>query len=181
MKKEIEVKARVRNKELLLTKLGKVGCVFGKEIVQEDAIFMEKELKGDHRKAMGRNVLRIRQQDGKNIFTLKRAEKDELVAIEKEFTFDNVDEMRGVLDLLGFKESVRVKKTRKKCKYGNLEICLDKVEGLGNFIEIEKITDEEPVQVQEELMNFLKSLGVQESDRVFIGYDRMMYNKKLSS
>jgi hypothetical protein len=46
------------------------------------------------------------------------------------------------LNLLNFKEVVRVVKKRKKTHYKDYEICLDEIENLGTFIEIEKIGNE---------------------------------------
>ena len=59
-----------------------------------------------------------------------------------------------------------------------MEICLDEVKDLGNFIEVEKITDEDPDKVQEELFRFLESVGVRREDRVVNGYDILMWRKQ---
>jgi len=55
-------------------------------------------------------------------------------------------------------------------------ICLDEVEGLGSFIEVEKTSAEDGEAIQEELFNFLESLGVKREDRVFKGYDTLKYD-----
>lgn len=51
-----------------------------------------------------------------------------------------------------------------------VNVCLDSVENLGDFIEIEKLTDEDDGErVQEELV--LVDLCVLREDRIFLGYD----------
>ena len=67
-----------------------------------------------------------------------------------------------------------------------MEIVLDKVEFLGEFMEVEKIvTSENPkdrTKTQAELFAFLETLGISKEDRVIDGkYDIMLYeiHKKL--
>lgn len=46
-----------------------------------------------------------------------------------------------------------------------MTLCLDEVEGLGAFIEIEKMTSENDVlAVQEELYLFLENIGITKKD-----------------
>jgi adenylate cyclase class IV len=51
------------------------------------------------------------------------------------------------------------------------------VERLGAFVELEKLTDDDadPVQVQEELMQVLESLGLSRKDQETRGYDTQIY------
>ena len=67
--------------------------------------------------------------------------------------------MRDILGLLGFEKIVEVHKTRRKMKYNDYEICVDDVHGMGNFIEVEKFSDEPGEKIQSELFNF-KGLGI---------------------
>ncbi len=54
----------------------------------------------------------------------------------------------------------RIKKRRRYFKHSEYEIALDKVEGLGTFIEVEKRGEYNP----QEILQFLKSLGVEGSE-----------------
>ena len=80
-----------------------------------------------------------------------------------------------MLVFLGFRPEVKVRKTRRKGNIGGYEICLDEVEGLGAFVELEKITEEEAGVVQGEMMKFLAGLGVDTSQRVVNGYDTLVW------
>ncbi len=83
--------------------------------------------------------------------------------------------MEDALVLLGYHKAISVYKNRTKAKYKDMEICLDEVDHLGSFIEVEKITEGDGDAVQEELFNFLETLGVKRDDRVINGYDTLMY------
>jgi len=79
--------------------------------------------------------------------------------------------------LLNYEQTVEVHKKRIKTSYKDYEICLDEVAGLGSFIEVEKMSDENGEKVQKELFDFLKTLGVSKEDRVFNGYDTLIWLK----
>ncbi len=179
MKAEIEVKAKVKDRERLMAKIGELGCALSEPIRQEDEIFVD--FSGpllNH--GSGKNILRIRRTADKAIFTLKRnREEDELDCIEKEVEISEAGTFKEILGYLGYREAIKVKKVRRKGIYGDYEICLDEVEGLGDFIEVEKMSEEDGKKIQEELMVFLRSLGVREEDRVFKGYDSLLEEKKL--
>jgi adenylate cyclase class 2 len=86
--------------------------------------------------------------------------------------------MAEIVLLMGYYEFNTVSKVRRKCRYKNYEICLDEVEELGNFIEVEKMSDEPSEVVQEELFTFLESLGISREDRATKGYDILLYQKQ---
>ncbi len=178
MKKEIEVKAKIKSIRDIIAKLKKIGCKMSKPITQDDIIFAN--YSGPFTKHHpGENILRIRTANGKILFTVKQSQKNELDAIEHETIVDDAKETRSIIELLGYKEEVRVSKTRIKTKYNGWEICVDDVRGLGKFMEVEELTDEKAdgEEVQEKLFCFLETLGVKRIDRVENGYDTLMYSK----
>lgn len=174
MKKEIEVKVSIENTDEVINKLEELGCVFSEPVVQEDTIFINYDrpfiefTPEDH-------FLRIRKTKGKAIFTYKQGE--EMNSIERETEIEDADQLEDILKFLGFRPEVRVKKVRRKANFKDYEICLDEVEGLGGFIELEKITDEDAGMVQSEMMEFLKEIGVNETERVMNGYDTLVWLK----
>lgn len=173
--KEIEVKAKVKDLKKLIKNLEKLGCELNNFFVQKDRIYLDKKILFPEIKRET-NVLRIREQGNKNIFTLKKNLENELVCIEHETVFENTFELEKILKCLGYYEAVRVNKKRRRCKLKEYEICLDEVENLGTFIEIEKFSKEDSLKVQEELREFLFSLGIDKNDIVTQGYDTLMYN-----
>lgn len=174
MHKEIEIKIRVKEFETFQNKLKGQGCVFTEPIAQDDMVFINYE--GDYTLfPEGANYLRIRQTKDKSFFTLKRGE--EMDSIERETVISDPNQMRDALLYMGYKEAVRVKKVRTKTNFEGYEICFDEVDGLGNFIEIEKITDEDTETVRKEMLDFLKNSGIDTTERVHNGYDTLMYLK----
>jgi adenylate cyclase, class 2 len=181
-RREIEIKAEVENLEDLVSKLESLGCKFSNAVKQADRIYIGN---GQGIPApRGTNVLRIREQDGKYLFTLKQAQTNQLDSLERETHIEDPKVMYDIFKLLGFYEVAMVTKVRRKTTYQEYEICIDQVEELGSFIEIEKVvetdyemSDEESMKVQEELMAVLTSFGVDPAKRVFTGYDNLMVAK----
>lgn len=182
MKKEVEVKVRVESLDGFMAKLTEQGFEIGESIRQDDMLFINYE--GDFLAfPEGANYLRIRQQkkgEGdaaveKSFFTLKRGE--EMATIERETEIANPASMRDALLYMGYREVVRVIKARRKAKHGEYEICIDDVEGLGKFIEVEKMTEQDPAVAQAELLALLETFGVDIKERVMNGYDTLMYKK----
>ena len=180
MRKEIEVKARVSDLSELIKKLESLGVAFSEPITQNDETFVDENY-GDYDKFQpGKNVLRIRENKGKFIFTLKQPQSNELDCFERETEITDPREFKEALLLMGYKPVVEIHKIRRKAKYKDYEICLDDVKELGAFVEVEKITDNEDAdKVQDELFNFLETLGVSKDNREIHGYDTLVYLKQL--
>lgn len=175
MHKEIEIKIRVVEFETFQNKLKELGCVFTDAVPQDDMVFINYE--GEYTLfPEGANYLRIRQTKDKSFFTLKRGE--EMNSIEREVEISDPIQMRDAILYMGYKEAVRVKKVRTKTNFKGYEICFDSVEGLGNFVEVEKITDEDTEKVRKEMLEFLEGFGLDTKERVHNGYDTLMYLKK---
>ena len=182
MRKEIEVKARVADLGELTKKLEAMGVVLSEPIIQNDQTFIDESYGSYDKFQPGRNILRIRENNGKFIFTIKQSQSNELDSIERETEIAEPEEFREALLLMGYKPAVEIHKVRRKAKYKDYEICLDEVKGLGSFVEVEKITDEKNAdEVQNKLFEFLESLGVKREDRVTNGYDTLIYLKQLKT
>lgn len=176
MKLEIEVKAKIRDFETIKNKLIEIGCVLSLPIIQDDYIYNKKGIdlyNNNH----GIPVLRIREQKGKIIFTLKKNRSNELDCIEKEVEVNDRNNLNDIIELLDYEYNVEVHKNRIKTNYKDYEICLDEVDGLGSYIEVEKMSDEDGEKVQNELFDFLQTLGVSKEDRVLNGYDTLIWMK----
>jgi adenylate cyclase, class 2 len=178
MRKEIEVKAKVENLNLIMEKLIDLGCDISEAKTQDDQIYVNFTTPFNDF-APGKNFLRIRKSGGKVMFTLKQPQLNELDCIEKEVEISSAEEMHDALLLMGYHLAVKVNKLRRKTNYNDCEICLDEVADLGTYIEIEKITsdEEDAEEVQKELFKFLETLGVSREDRVVNGYDTLIYLK----
>lgn len=176
MRKEIEVKAKVANLDTVAQKLLELGCILSEPLTQNDAIFVDGNYGSFDQFQPYKNLLRIRESNGKFLFTLKQPKSNQLDCIERETEILNPQEMKEALLLMGYHEVVQVHKVRTKTNYGDWEVCLDKVEGLGSFIEVEKICEDgDAEKVQNELFTFLQTLGIKPEDRIYEGYDTLVY------
>ena len=177
---EVEVKARLRDRESVTQKLLSLGCKFSEELHQVDYIFIP--IREDFPPPLTVPVLRVRKQNNKRFFTLKISQSSRQDCIEREFEISDGDKMIEVLGFIGYKRVPIVDKKRIKTNFNNIEIVLDDVKDLGEFIEAEKIVKSEDkesrIKTQEELFDFLRTLGVEKEDHVIDGkYDIMLYNK----
>lgn len=179
---EIEVKAVFHGTYVELTqKLASIGAQKAKTVMQSDTIFLPTGMKyGDL--IPGMPVMRIRNQDGRFIFGMKQKPKNESIGIEHETIVENADELTKILDAIGFQPALFVNKKRQEYRLDQVTICADEIEGLGVFIEVEKLVDDESKAESELaiLWDFLSTLGVKEEDKVKHGYDTLIYRKQLA-
>lgn len=178
MRKEIEVKAKVDNLDEIARALIGLGCIVSEPTEQHDIIFVEDDYGPFEQFQPKKNLLRIRESRGELLLTLKRPHTNQLDSIEHETKIDNSDETKEILNRMGYHEIITVDKIRRTANYNGIEICLDQIKGLGSFIEAEKISDGgDAKKIQNELFAFLESLGVKSEDRVYDGYDTLLYLK----
>lgn len=118
----------------------------------------------------------IRYEDNNNILTFKQILND-LEVIEFESLIGNPSEIAKMMPFLGFEEYVSISKIRMEGRLNNLSICLDKVDELGYFLEVEKIVEEskEREKAKKELQNFLLSLEINLEQICHKRYHTMLY------
>lgn len=174
---EVEIKAKLKNKNEILPKLEKLGCTIKKAKEQEDKIFIKKELK-NFDIPVGENVIRLRKEDDKNILKLKKKMADNKASVEIETLVEDEEAISRMLKEMGYKELVFIKKKRKRYSLGRIAICVDNVENLGDFIEVEIMTDENEEKKEEalkEIEAFLEKLDISKEDYENKRYDTLMY------
>lgn len=176
--KEIEIKARLKNPEEVIEKLKSLGCVFEDPITQRDVVYAENVGTLEIFRA-NKVFLRIRvKNNSKILFTLKKRGVNDLDSLEHEVEISSKEEMEQIIALIGYREAVQVNKIRTITHYNGCEICIDDVENLGTFIEMEKLTESgDSEKIQEELFKFFESLGISRTDRAVSGYDILMMQK----
>jgi len=176
--REIEVKLRARNLNEIEQNLIKRNCILSEPISQYDVIYSLKGSKNEFEKASeGDVIIRIRHMKDKAQLNLKQQRSSELDNLEYETEIKDYEQVHKMLETLGWHPVVEVRKIRRKGKLGEYEVCLDEVEKLGTFVELEKLTDDDvdPKVVKEELFNELESLGLSRKDEETRGYDTQIY------
>ena len=178
---KVEVKAHLKNRKEVIKKLRIFGCKFSKELHQVDYIFAPKGTPYPLL-PLGTTVLRVRKQNNVYFLTLKIPQSSHQDCVEREAEIKDGAMVVEIFKLMGWKNLPTVDKRRIKTKFKGIEIVLDKVKHLGEFIEAEKIVKhkkhEDRKKIQEELFNFLETLGISKKDRVIDGkYDIMLFEK----
>lgn len=170
---EIEAKAAIENKEEIKQRILEAGGKYIRVETQSDIYFAHPSR--DFTKTD--EALRIREAGNEYTLTYKGPKLDKLTKTreEIEIKLDDPVPMAGVLKMLGFMEVAPVVKTRSHYTLGDYQVALDEVEGLGHFIEIEKHADS---YKPEELVELLKSLGVEESKIERRSYLELLFEKQ---
>jgi adenylate cyclase class 2 len=171
---EIEIQVNIEDSKPLLIFLEK-NASFQKENHQIDEYFSP-----GHRNFIEirpiKEWLRLRDSDGKYSITYKNWYFDEnnkgSHCDEYETAIGDLNQLKKIFNVLDFKSVVTVDKLRKTWTYKDYEIDIDSVKGLGDFVEIEYIGNEDvdPKKVTEEMVNFLKEIGCGKIQRNYVGY-----------
>ena len=178
MDREVEVKVRLseNTRDILEKKFS-----FSVSVVQKDTVFTDPKTaeKYDQSK-LGAVFARIRNSGGKIIFTVKKPQTGELDCIEKETAIENPEQMKDAIEMMGYVEAVKIEKTRRLAKHEVYTLSLDEVVGLGSFLEVESLVDEDEdgEKVQKEIWEFLESIGLSKEDEEVRGYDTLIYLSK---
>lgn len=171
MAREIEIKCRLRDKAATLQAIEKLSVRLSEPKKQHDVVYAWPGVKDN---APGSIWLRIRtENDTKTIFTLKKQNIGSLDSIEHETEVADVKELGLIIQNLGYELYSDLTKIRQKGRYGNIEICVDEVPGLGSFIEAEMLMDEDADHdvVVAELWSFFEKIGLDRKDEEHEGYD----------
>lgn len=176
--REIEIKSRVDDLAGLESKLEALGVKMSEPIKQRDRVYGIPGVSGG-----GNNHspwLRIREESKDGVdtvyFTYKKRVTKDFDSMEYETVVADGDMLHNIIINIGFEPYSEVTKIRRKGKFGDIEVCVDQVEGLGSFIEVEKLSDElsDPEVVKAELWDLFGDLGIDEKTQVVHGYDVMI-------
>lgn len=181
--KEIEVKFKIADRDYDTVKGILEKHLTSKEKSQRDDVFLMPEQIGKPIIA-GSKIYRIRTVEvggiKKSLFTLKVQTEKPLVSDEYEFEIADAQTARKALLASGLQKRVTVQKTRIEGKIHQYNLCLDEVAGLGVFIEIELMLQDDDAdinKIQKDMPNLLKTLGLQ-GEICLIPYDTQLENLK---
>ena len=158
---EVEIKAKINNKEEIKKHLKDIGAKFIKNVRQVDKIYGHPNFLDENDMIIdGGIVPRIRAVNNKNTLEFKEIVR-EGGGFEIKSDLSNIDIGILFLKKLGFSEAFTIDKTRDYYTYNNFEICIDEVDKLGSYIEIEKIviTNDEKNQAREDCLNLMKEIA----------------------
>lgn len=174
---EIEIRAKINNIKDIEQNIIKFGAKLSKQREQIDKYFGEINLF----KKLGHSFLmRVRNEGDKKFLTYKGAKsKKDGIWEEYEFNIDDEVAAETMLEAMGLEKIIEVRKNRIEYKLDNLTICLDDIDGLGYFIEIESQDDDDINK--DKLKKFMKKLNIKENQIIHKGYVTMLLIKNNSS
>ncbi|PZG13523.1 class IV adenylate cyclase [Micromonospora craterilacus] len=158
---EVEVKYRVVDLAALEAALAARGIVLSAPVVQDDQAYARVGWEYGQSK-IGVPFARLRTERGRHLLTVKTPVANEQSCVEHETEVADRDQMDAAIQQMGFYPTVRIRKVRRTVALGLVSLCLDEVDGIGTFLEIERIigAGEAGEQVQAELDRFAVSLNV---------------------
>ena len=133
---EVEIKAYCDNTSELRERLYSIGADYIETRNEQDIYFNHPS------RDFGKTdeALRLRFVNGKCKVTYKgpKVSSETKARIEHETGIENTEVFLNILDALGFTKSGEITKVRELYVLKDMEITLDSIEGLGDFVEIEK-------------------------------------------
>jgi adenylate cyclase class 2 len=112
-------------------------------------------------------ALRIRVKEGGAHLTYKGPKLDSETKSRRELTVrvDDPEALEAILESVGFFRAAVVKKRRTKYALGEAVLCIDEVQGLGTFIEVELSGGDDWLAQKRTALEILAKLGLSESIR----------------
>lgn len=159
---EIEIKCYCGDDGEIKNLLSEIGALFIERRRESDIYFNHPSRNfGETDEA-----LRLRNVNEKCRITYKgpKVSKITKARIEHETDTGDFTTMRNILLSLGFTESGIVEKEREIYSYETMEISIDYVDGLGTFVEIEKIGELKD-EIEKELFDTAAKLGLTKFER----------------
>ena len=151
---EVEVKVRI-NIEKVKNKLSNLGVKFIRDQHQLDTYFSHPCR--DFKKSD--EALRVRITANKYFLTYKGKKLDSQTKTRNEVEIEVNSKIFNLLKALGFSEIRKIEKQRSFYRWDNLGVYLDKVEGLGEFLEVEGDSWED----KKKIFQLLEKLGIKKN------------------
>lgn len=173
---EVELKVKILSKEEIISKLENLNFIKSSLVVETDTYFTSSHhdfISLDEALRI-RNVLNKSTNETNSVITYKGAKLDNVSMSRKELETEIKDSkiVKEILENIGFNAVPPLIKERQYLKNNNITACVDTVKGLGEYLELEIIvennSDKEKSLV--ELENLLLKLGYSMKDTISTSY-----------
>lgn len=177
---EVELKYKINNFDEIIKLLEQRGCVFSEEIIQSDTVYMNNDCSDLMDIKTDTVTVRIRTLNNrKTTLTLKQRGEEKFYCKEIEFEVENSAKVHEFLEHLNLKKVIEFTKTRITTKYNNFNICLDRINELGDFIEIEIVSDNNNIAlIKKEILEFANEINLNEENIETRYYPQLVLLKK---
>jgi adenylate cyclase class 2 len=159
---ELELKVPCADLEDLERRLKSMGASHVEDLDQVDLYFSHPSRDFGVRD----EELRLRRENARTVLTYKgpKLDKDTKLREEMELGVEDIDRMSMMLERLGFLPVIRIAKQRTVYDLQGIHFCLDRLPGLGNFVEMEWQGDDLDAGKQK-IMELKQKLGLAGNER----------------
>lgn len=159
---EIEIKAFCQDIDTIRNKVKEMGASFVGILVEKDAYYNHPS----RNFAESDEALRIRRSGDASVVTYKGPKLSEKAKTryEREVSVDDPEGLEDILVKLGFIQAGRVSKEREEYMLNDILVCLDSVETLGTFVELEILSDDRE-GAEKKLFSLADTLGLSDFTR----------------
>ncbi len=172
MSYEVEIKFPVAEMAAVESRLAVMGVSIEASIEEVDLYFAHPARDF----ASTDEALRIRRKGQLNFLTYKGPKIDATTKTRREIELpllpgaESAEAWEDLLAALGFRPVAEVRKSRRKAEVAwqgrRVEASLDRIEGLGSFVELELIAEAEEVEAARAcILSLADELGLQQSER----------------
>lgn len=177
---EIEIKLPVNEPEEIMEKLlgqgfRKAGCV-REEDMYYNSIYYDIRSRDEALRIRKSTDLQTQKSKAQINFKGKKIDQVSMSRREYETGIEDPERMKEILSAIGFFPVAGVKKTRNYLQRGKMTACLDQVENLGSFLELEVIAEEEYLRERylKEMEQLLEKMGLSMESTVRTSYLSML-------
>lgn len=176
MNLEIELKAKILDMEKTRKQVLKTGAKKIRTIHQIDTYYL---ISPKYRFKSGKPRLRIRENKTANKFSWEYHQPiDAFGAKEYEVNIDDPKVAKLILKKLNYEIEAVIDKVREEYKFKSLNIVLDKVKGLGQFMEVE-IMNSSRKESLKQIHDFYNKIGISGKDLIpEVRYLDMIWEKQ---
>jgi predicted adenylyl cyclase CyaB len=172
---EVEMKARIDDIEAMKQKLETKGVKFEGEAQQVDAYYKPENF-NERPQGPGDWILRVRTSGDEKTLTIKVLTEITGAWIEHETGINNEEQARKIAETMGLINVFTFHKRRLFGQMGEFEVLLDDVKELGKYIEV-ALESEEKENTRKKIIDFMKTIGIEEKDVEKRGYGEIMGEK----
>lgn len=178
---EVEIKLPVEHTEEIIEKLAAVGFVRAGFVCEEDCYFDNgcRQIRNNGEALRIRKITDLLTDRSESVVTFKGKKMDRVSMSRKELEteVDDAETCMQILESLGFKKiPPEVVKYRQEFKCSQVTACVDRVQDLGDFLELEMVIPETGSKdsALQQIEKILKELGYSIKDTTRNSYLSML-------
>jgi len=175
---EVELKVKVDREEVedLSHKLRDLGFKRCRIVEEIDTYFngIDRDFRETDEALRVRESIDLEKGERRYYLTYKGPKLDSISKTREEYQVgvENGDTTKTILEKLGFKKIPPIRKVREIYRKGDILVSIDRVEGIGYFLECEKSvkSKSEKEDAIGELMDLIRSLGLDKKELIRASY-----------